>query len=356
MSIKSEVLFFPSIEFYDDGWLKGALCHWEKIYRIIPPSYIPNDSDDVKRAVDAGLVESIHFTRNDLELTAHRFTEFFENAYLTPAGLDGYEENYSRLHPEKVDARIREQLAALAKYVDQDGFLTLSRRVANSYMLYLAEEVSRSRNIPKITDDADMFTAIGYFEHDGNFNEAIYNEDAEEVTATLALASLVPADMDTYSMEQVINFHKQSTDGRTAYRESVHHLIQELKSIKNREFFLKRIEKFEQDLAVSRKKFHSLKDQAADLGYGLVAVGLPMAFSSFSVLSTVMDPWSFTTIGRSALLGTVSALADHAKSRRSKWAPKDASYWYSMQRAFGPKGFNGTIPNFHRKFEEFIND
>jgi hypothetical protein len=356
MSVKSEVLFFPSIEFYDDAWLKGALCHWDKIYRIVPPSYAPNDSDDVKRAVDAGLVESINFTRSDLQLTAHRFTEFFENTYLTPAGLDGYEEQYSRLHHEKVDARIREQLAALAKHVDQDGFLTLSRRVTNSYMLYLAEEVSRSRNIPKITDDADMFAAMGYFEHDGNFNEAIYNEDAEEVTATLALASLVPSNVDTYSMEQVIEFHQRNIEGRTAYRESVHQLVQELKSIQNKEFFLKRIEKFEQDLDISRRKFYPLKDQMIDYGCGLVAVGLPMAYSAFSVLSNAIDPWSFTVIGKCAALGAVSALADHAKSRRSKWTPKDASYWYSMQRTFGSTGFTGTIPNFHRKFEEFIND
>ena len=76
MNNQSEVLYFPSIEFYDNSWLKGALCHWDKIYRIVPPSYAPRDSDEVKEAVDAGLVESINLNEADLSDTADKFTDF----------------------------------------------------------------------------------------------------------------------------------------------------------------------------------------------------------------------------------------------------------------------------------------
>ncbi|MBI2999697.1 MAG: hypothetical protein HYY46_14800 [Deltaproteobacteria bacterium] len=156
---KSEVLYFPSIEFYDDSWLKGALCHWDKIYRIVPPSYTPKDSDEVKEAVDAGLVESINLSSGDLSDTAEKFIEFWDSAPFVPAGFKGYDEEPIRLHPEKVDERICGQLYALSQRIDQEGFLSLSKEVANSYMLFLSESVSRRRLIPKITDDVDMFTA-----------------------------------------------------------------------------------------------------------------------------------------------------------------------------------------------------
>jgi len=156
----SEVLYYPSIEFYDDTWLKGALCHWDKIYRIVPPSYVPRDSDEVKEAADAGLLESIILSEFDLSDTADNFVRFWDETAFVPAGFEGYEEEPIRLHPEKVDERIREQLAALSERIDQDGFLSLSRQVANSYMLFLSEVVSRRRCIPKLTDDADTRRAF----------------------------------------------------------------------------------------------------------------------------------------------------------------------------------------------------
>jgi hypothetical protein len=42
------ILYYPTIEFQSDTWLKAAICVWEKIYRIVPPSYKPHDSDEVK--------------------------------------------------------------------------------------------------------------------------------------------------------------------------------------------------------------------------------------------------------------------------------------------------------------------
>lgn len=355
---KSEVLYFPSIEFYDDAWLKGALCHWDKIYRIVPPSYTPQDSDEVKEAVDAGLVESINLSSGDLSDTADKFVAFWDSTPIIPAGFEGYDEEPIRLHPEKVDERIRGQLASLSQRIEQDGFLSLSKEVANSYMLFLSESVSRRRAIPKITDDADMFTAIGYFEQDGNFDEAVYSVERDEVIATLTLSSLIPSGIDTYPMQKVIQFHKESMEGREAFRLAVADLINELKGIKNKDFFLKRINKFDDELRKSNKSIASaLKSGKADFGYAMLTVGLPMAFSSFAIIGMMGDPWNLQSVGQSALLGVVSTLADHARSRRSTWTSKEASYWLSLHSAFkNGDGVRLKIPQFHKKFEEFIND
>lgn len=354
----SEVLYYPSIEFYDESWLKGALCHWDKIYRIVPPSYCPHDSDEVKEAADAGLLESITLTEGDLSETEDSFMRFWEETPFVPAGFEGYEEEPIRLHPEKVDERIRGQLAALAERIDQDGFLSLSKEVANSYMLFLSESVSRRRGIPKLTDDADMFTVMTYFVHDGNFDEAVYSEERAEVTAALTLASLVPGNIETYRMRDVIQFHEKSQEGRAAFRASVSGLIDELKEIKDKAFFEKRIAQFDEDLRGAQASLTSaLKKRAADLGYAMLSVGLPMAFTAFGVFGIGADAWTTQAVGKSAFLGIVASIADHARGRRASWTSREANYWLAMHSAFpSNSGIRLKVPLFHRKFEEFIND
>jgi hypothetical protein len=71
----NSILYYPTIEFQSDTWLKAAICVWEKIYRIVPSSYRPVDSDEVKEAIDAGLVESIMLKALNLYLflATHHF-------------------------------------------------------------------------------------------------------------------------------------------------------------------------------------------------------------------------------------------------------------------------------------------
>lgn len=355
--IKSEVLYYPTIEFYDDSWLKGALCLWEKVYRITPNNYIPRDSDDVKRAIDAGLVESIKVTKGDAEFTAHKFMEFWSDAIITPAGFSS-DDNAARLHLDKVDERIREKLASISQGISHDGFIKLNPRTANTYMLFLADRMARNMSIPKITDDSDMFTAIQYFEHSGNFDGEVYCEDRDEVIASLALGSLIPSDIDTYPMESVIDFRKRTEEGRAAFRGSVADLLLELRGIHDKAYFARRIAKFDADLSRLKKPIaEALKADARDIGYALFSVGLPTTLTAFGALAIGSDPWTWNDLGSSAFIGFISTLADHQRARRKNWTPQDASYWLSLKSAFSDgKKVSYKLPEFHRSFEEFMND
>jgi len=68
------ILYYPTIEIHDDAWLKSALCIWERVYRIVPVGYKPRDSIAVQKAVDAGLVESIRLSNDDLADCGKSFT------------------------------------------------------------------------------------------------------------------------------------------------------------------------------------------------------------------------------------------------------------------------------------------
>ena len=153
-----KVLYFPTIEFQSDAWVKSALCVWEKVYRIVPPSYVPQDSDEVKEAIDAGLIESVKMTSADLTKTAADFQKFTDEAAEFPAALQGHDS--VRLHEEKVDQRILPLLQSLAKRIDPDGWLSVSEPVANAYMLFLGKTVAHRRQLAEVTDNEDIFTVF----------------------------------------------------------------------------------------------------------------------------------------------------------------------------------------------------
>lgn len=212
--------------------------------------------------------------------------------------------------------------------------------------------------MPKVTDSVEMFTAIAYFQHDGNFDEFVCNDEGRELVGTLALSSLIPSEIETYSMKRVLEFHKKSAEGRVAFRETVSQLIEELKDIKDRNFFEKRLQQFDEELRKSQMSVASaLTTGGADLAYALITAGLPMAMGSLGIIGMLGDPWTMQSLGASALFGVTATLADHARSRRTKWSSKEASYWLSLNSAFkSEKGVTMRLPNFHKGFEEFIND
>lgn len=357
-STAREALYFPTIEFPDDGWLKGALCYWDKLYRIVPSSYKPKDSDEVKITQDAGVIETISITKGDLVETASKFEDFLNQTLFIPAGLRGFAEEPIRLHPEKVDERIRPQLEALAQQIDPDGFLNLSKRVVNSYMLFLAEVTSRRRGIPKITDSSDMFAVMQYFQNDGNFDEFCYTIEGEELIAALTLPCLVPRDIHTYSMERVITFHQRSAKGREAFRLAVSTFLDQLKGIKDRSFFEKRINEFDAQMRhVNDSLSEIIRSDFADIGFGLVTVGLPMGMGTLGVLGLGTDAFTPSVIGAGVSLGILATLADYMRNPRRRWSAREACYWISLHHSFpSANGVGVKIPKFDRVFEEFIND
>jgi len=52
-------LYYPSIEFQSEEWVKMALLFWDHGYRIVPVGHTPNDSFEIQTFIDNGLVINI---------------------------------------------------------------------------------------------------------------------------------------------------------------------------------------------------------------------------------------------------------------------------------------------------------
>ncbi len=353
--MSKEALYYPNIEFHDETWLKGSLCIWDKIYRIVPVSYKPNDSDEVKKLTDNGLVENINLSRSDLDETATLFEEYFENANVIPVGRIGSENQNVGLHPEKVNDRILPKLESLSKNVTSDGFLSLPKNLVDLYMFFLADRVSNNRNINKLTNDNDFFTIMHYFANDANFDELGYREDGSEVTASLVLESVIPKYVHSMSVQDLLKFRKDTNDGRLRFRNSIEKLIEELTQIEDINFQRARIVEYLNTLEKNRKELR--KQAGIDLTRSFVTIGLQTTLSAIGLLTGFVEPLSIKVISEACAFGVVSALANNGLAKRHRWRNSDSHYYHQLVKSSTSiKDLLIGKPPPSKIFHEFIND
>jgi hypothetical protein len=348
------ILYYPTIEFQSDTWLKAAICVWEKIYRIVPPSYKPQDSDEVKEAIDAGLVESIKLEKEDLAKAAGDFQSFMNEAHTFPASLSGYDNIDIRIHPDKIDAKLLPLFESLASKIDPEGFLSVSEQVANAYMLYLATNIARRRKIGKATDDENVFSVDSYFQFDGNFSEHIFDESQTELAATVVLPQLLPNGLETDSMKRVLDFRHKYTDARAAYRESVLDLSKLLTTVESKSHVQEVINNFRNKLEdAKRSPIGKATATISEHKYSALAIGLPIAAAAF--LDGENFTWSVALGGIG--IAIIATMADANKSTRNEWKQSDAFYHLALQGNFDWKqGRRAGLSRISDKFHEFMDD
>jgi len=358
--INASLLHYPTIEFIDDTWLRACLCIWDKIYRIVPPSYVPVDSDEVKLAIDAGLVENINLQKEDLSKTADRFEAFLKKVPFIPAGVEGYDSFDIKVHPEKIDARIRPLLESLSKKVNPDGWLSLSPEVANAYMLFLADTISRRRQIPKLTSSSDMFAIMHYFSNNGNFGEWLYNEEQEEVTAALVLPAILPSGLEYIHMKEILVFRNKYEENRHLFRELVQSFVNDLSKIEDKDHAKQITKDFRENLKINNHSFlKKARKVIEEVPLAMISVGFPTTISAIGVLAALRggDPYDFINISSSCLIGIVASVADAKKSVRKNWSSTESSYYLALNKMFYADGeLKFTIPRYDRLMNEFVND
>src|SRR5712692_407800 len=67
-------LYYPSIQFKDDSWVKVAALDWDKLARIVPSNYLHTDSEVVKQLInEADFIHDLEPSYDDKEYTSKLF-------------------------------------------------------------------------------------------------------------------------------------------------------------------------------------------------------------------------------------------------------------------------------------------
>jgi hypothetical protein len=353
-------LYYPTIEITNEMWLKNALCVWDNIYRIVPSGYDLADTDEIKRAVDADLLRSVTLSAEDLHEAADAFESLLDSVPVTPAGLQGHDDDTIRLFEEKVDARILPRLRELAASFDRQGRLHLPRPVADGYMLFLAESVSRRRGMPKATDDSDVYALTHYYMNDGNMSEYLCNAAAEEFTANLVIPTILPAGIEFSPMENLIRLHKDHAEGRAAFRDCVSTFIDQASKIEDNEHRSEAVQDFGERLNFAhRQRERVWKTAFQDIKYSLLCVGLPVSMTAAGLFAAGGSPFQAGPLAGGAAAGAVAALADMgtARQRRQAWSSQQCAYYLQLDKvARTSAGVRYRTVAVDQILEEFIND
>jgi hypothetical protein len=357
---QDKILYYPTIEFQDETWVKSALTFWDKVYRIVPRGYNPNDSDEIYIAKQEGLIEDVFLSADDLKIAAIEFEKFCDNQNGLPAGLDAslYE---VRLHTDKIDERLKPFFAQFSKSIDKDGFYKIPERIANGYMFFLSDTVSKRRNIPKLTDNPDMFAAMTYFDVEGEIDEWFTDEEASESYSNLVIENLIPADIRSMSINDLIKLNKGMSEYKTEFRKSVSEFNDKLTKIEDSDFALMEIKKFKDELTrFNASKTEVLKTYIKELKPSLLYVGLPVCTTSLigSIYSNPTDLYStMIQISKGIFLGGIASLGNAAKDVRNRWTSSRSNYYLELKKQLtSDHNAEIRITNMNNRLEEFIND
>jgi hypothetical protein len=347
----SSILYFPSIEFNDDAWVKSAALIWDHVYRIVPRGYSPKDSDEVKYAIDNDFVRDVNVNNQERTLTLNEFNAFTQSLELLPHGLTSDGET-SYLYQDKVDERLYPKLAQEARHVFADGKLELPAGLARGYMLFLAKAVAERRGLALATDDADSWTVFSYFSEDGRFDEQTTDSTGSLQYGYLAMERLVPKNIGNIPMKDLMSFAKEKQSEKLSFRTSLQSFTERLQAVEDTQQRKQELADFCQDLEQQTdrlrevtRSFLSLEELA-----NYFVRGLPMTFSIYSLYKA--DPFDLTRISTSILMGAVATIAQN-KVLNNKPSVSPPSYLLDIQRRAEKLQ---RFPAFHRAFEEFMND
>lgn len=351
--MRDSILYYPHIEIQNERWLKTSLLLWDHVYRIVPSSYTPKDSHEIKVASDNGLVRAVTLERDDMRGFAKEFQEVLDGIEYKPAGLD-YDE-FAYLHTEKIDSILYPALEKYAIDESEEGFLALPKEVVRGYMFFLSNEVARRRQLSRCTDDQYSFAVSAYFSESYNFDDYLFNREASGFYSSLIFDDLLPFDVESIPMSKIVASSKQSIDERRAFKNELQRFSEQLHKCESIDHGKAILNDFKNDLEKAKANLKASQGflNKNDIG-SFVSVGVPTSAGIYgALLGAGGDPFNLYSISFSVLIGAIAAYTDYNKTLSAQQNPCGAAYLISLE-----KQFFGThqYPAFDRYFEEFMND
>lgn len=237
----STVLYFPSIEFQNEDFLKRSLLYWDRVLRIVPVDYIPNDSDFVKELRDNGLVKDISVSWETLQIVSEKFIDTV-NSSQRAAGLSlqsydmgSLENNMGRLHRSKIYFVLQDIFRDMGYNFDQDDFMHVPSQLAVYYMLVLALEIAKKRRIPLATDYAEVWSITPSFTENNNFAEIPSDTDGINCLTSMTVDRILPSDVSNIDARRLISISRDSRDARKSLRQHIGELIDRIQPIQSPE-------------------------------------------------------------------------------------------------------------------------
>lgn len=344
------VLYYPTIEFIDESWVKRALLFWDHVYRIVPTGYKPNDSDELRELYDNGLIINVNVSEAEKVVTLEKFIKFFKNLEYKPAGLNI--QQVDRLNSDKIDSRLYPLLDHISDKIIENGedeWFYLDSKIARGYMFFLSQAIAESRRLVRATDNIDIWSIAPYFTEKGNFpfEDVIFNENNKGLYCSLMLEDVLPQNVGDITAKQIIDFNRKRHSERCQFRDKISELTDVLPQITSREqwedeinFKLEEIERDKDEFRKSQTFWKS------DMPSSIFSVGLPLSLTALG-----LDEYSTINLTKSIILGGIATILDYRKCKKNR-NPSYSSYLVGIDN-IATRSVSAYAAN---SMQEFIDD
>jgi hypothetical protein len=237
-------LYYPFIHFKDDDWLKLTALYWDRMARIVPPSYrraadsevvLERDSEVTRALADIGFIRnvapsevtypvSLTWQQLLVEHAAELRSDYdvakrgdWEPDRATAAYAQHRDPRLAYVHSSKLDETLVRQLQEerLAVAHDESGHVWagMHPRLAGVYMSALAEEVATVNGLHPLTDETlDHVAATGWtlprltsalLGRPGLADDMTLDEELKASLALVSIRTVVPKDAGALTVQAI---------------------------------------------------------------------------------------------------------------------------------------------------------
>ena len=254
-------LYYPFIHFRDESWLKLTSLYWDRMGRIVPEGYALRDNETVRQFKDGGYIRNFHpggaQARPGLafrELLATHGDQLRERYGLhlsanwpddpatvsSRAALFG-DTKLAYVFGPKIAPELIQDLEALG-LAEQGGrrdprWVGMHPKLANLYMVALAEAMAIPRGAQPVTSDALSHVGIGDFTmerlagallDDITEPPAVPGREVEQQMADLTIKMVIPANLDDLPAEKLLAFRDRYPGERAAFQQQMQAMVTSL--------------------------------------------------------------------------------------------------------------------------------
>ncbi|MDD5080342.1 MAG: DUF6236 family protein [Candidatus Omnitrophica bacterium] len=361
-----DTLYYPYIHFQNNAWLKAMALFYNRIYRIVPPTISPTDSDDIKALIETDevgcAIDPVPYASEASNTFREKIGYNWNAASLSFNKTE--KDNFDRLHITKTDEAVRRLFEKMG-FKEDDGWIGLPKEMASNYMLYLSTIISEKNGLSLVTDGFPSWTATNYFNSDGLFPDYIsfkdiYGDKDSFSLYSLILQQLCPINIEEIPSGRIVLFRKERRDEIANLRKNVNSLYDTLSNIEDFTIFKDKIRNELQNIKQAIEDYKKSAD--------LLNVKDWIGINLFALTSTneLLSFFKIESLARAMLLGTgvavgfIYALTANKKNIRILRKKHPYSCLALMSEDFkdftGQRG--GGDVNFHAYncLEEYIND
>jgi hypothetical protein len=335
-------LYYPFIHVRDEAWLKLSALYWDDMTRIVPKSYTPRDTRDVRALEDAGVLKRIDPAKYEepvgelfrllLERHAHKLAARYDVSQ-----RDGWPENRERfglttgrtspsslafIHGSKLEPALTEQLLKrkLALPSRDRRWLGMHPAIVRAYMIALAAEIANRRGLQPVSDNVTHLSGVASCTVDdlarslfGDLNlskkRALRGagvgvgvkalDVTEERVAFVTLRAVLPERLDAVPVKRILELRHEHADARHAFHSYVEDVREQLATGS-----IVDAEALDEHIRLEYDK--RLKPALSELSRGLRSLGVGTFLGTFGV-AVALPVGSMLSVSPSAAVALAGA-------------------------------------------------